>query len=193
LDAGEEACGDASQAEARNEPQLATRGDAAAVPASSKAPRVAGGSPSTRRPHRGDYTRLVRAQNRFDCIDLLRDLLSDLFTDHLSDRLTSHAILQKNVCFFSCGVCFEASNRAMPQNMIPASNGVPAAAYDGPELNTGGRLHSMAITFSTLTCGLSVPVPCRASIFEYIEVFYNRVRRHSSLDGMSPEQFEQNG
>ena len=33
----------------------------------------------------------------------------------------------------------------------------------------------------------------RASIFEYIEVFYNRVRRHSSLDGMSPEQFEQNG
>ena len=33
----------------------------------------------------------------------------------------------------------------------------------------------------------------RASIFEYIEVFYNRIRRHSFLDGMSPEQFEQNG
>ena len=33
----------------------------------------------------------------------------------------------------------------------------------------------------------------RASIFEYIEVFYNRVRRHSSLGGMSPEQFEQQG
>ena len=33
----------------------------------------------------------------------------------------------------------------------------------------------------------------RASIFEYIEVFYNRVRRHSSLDGLSPEQFEQQG
>ena len=33
----------------------------------------------------------------------------------------------------------------------------------------------------------------RASIFEYIEVFYNRVRRHSSLDGMSPEQFEHQG
>ncbi|MDG1895841.1 MAG: IS3 family transposase, partial [Fuerstiella sp.] len=27
----------------------------------------------------------------------------------------------------------------------------------------------------------------------YIEVFYNRIRRHSFLDGMSPEQFEQNG
>ena len=31
----------------------------------------------------------------------------------------------------------------------------------------------------------------RASIFEYIEVFYNRVRRHSALGGVSPEQYEE--
>ena len=30
----------------------------------------------------------------------------------------------------------------------------------------------------------------RASIFEYIEVFYNRRRMHSSLGYLSPEQFE---
>jgi putative transposase len=30
----------------------------------------------------------------------------------------------------------------------------------------------------------------RASIFEYVEVFYNRVRRHSSLGYVSPEEFE---
>jgi putative transposase len=30
----------------------------------------------------------------------------------------------------------------------------------------------------------------RLSIFEYIEVFYNRVRRHSSLGYVSPEAFE---
>jgi len=30
----------------------------------------------------------------------------------------------------------------------------------------------------------------RAAIFEYIEVFYNRVRRHSSLGYISPEAFE---
>jgi putative transposase len=30
----------------------------------------------------------------------------------------------------------------------------------------------------------------RLSIFEYIEVFYNRVRRHSSLNYVSPEAFE---
>ena len=31
----------------------------------------------------------------------------------------------------------------------------------------------------------------RLSIFEYIELFYNRVRRHSSLGYVNPEQFEQ--
>ena len=30
----------------------------------------------------------------------------------------------------------------------------------------------------------------RASIFEYVEVFYNRVRRHSSIGYVSPETFE---
>jgi transposase InsO family protein len=33
----------------------------------------------------------------------------------------------------------------------------------------------------------------RASIFEYIEVFYNRVRRHSSLDYRSPDEYERAG
>ena len=31
----------------------------------------------------------------------------------------------------------------------------------------------------------------RADIFDYIEVFYNRKRRHSHLGGINPEQFEQ--
>ena len=31
----------------------------------------------------------------------------------------------------------------------------------------------------------------RASIFEYVEAFYNRVRRHSSLGFLSPGDFEQ--
>ncbi|EAR09117.1 transposase and inactivated derivative [Reinekea sp. MED297] len=32
----------------------------------------------------------------------------------------------------------------------------------------------------------------RSSIFEYIEIFYNRQRRHSGLNYVSPEEFEQN-
>lgn len=31
----------------------------------------------------------------------------------------------------------------------------------------------------------------RADIFDYIEIFYNRARRHTHLDGMSPEAFEE--
>lgn len=31
----------------------------------------------------------------------------------------------------------------------------------------------------------------RASIFEYVETFYNRIRKHSALGYQSPEQFEQ--
>ncbi len=31
----------------------------------------------------------------------------------------------------------------------------------------------------------------RAAVFEYIEVFYDRIRRHSSLGNHSPEQFEE--
>jgi len=31
----------------------------------------------------------------------------------------------------------------------------------------------------------------RASVFDYIERFYNRTRRHSALGYLSPEQFEQ--
>ena len=30
----------------------------------------------------------------------------------------------------------------------------------------------------------------RTSVFNYIERFYNRLRRHSALGGLSPDQFE---
>ncbi|MDD1152334.1 IS3 family transposase, partial [Pseudomonas sp. TNT2022 ID357] len=30
----------------------------------------------------------------------------------------------------------------------------------------------------------------RADVFDYIEAFYNRTRRHSYLGGVSPEAFE---
>jgi transposase InsO family protein len=30
----------------------------------------------------------------------------------------------------------------------------------------------------------------KATIFEYVEMFHNRIRRHSSLGNLSPEEFE---
>ena len=51
--------------------------------------------------------------------------------------------------------------------------------------------------FKTLKAGLVYHIrylnraQAGASIFEYIEVFYNRVRKHSYLGYLSPVQFEQ--
>ena len=40
------------------------------------------------------------------------------------------------------------------------------------------------------TCGKNRDLD-RADIFDYIEVLYNRARRHSHLGGVNPEAFEQ--
>nr|WP_187362809.1 hypothetical protein [Raoultella terrigena] len=40
-------------------------------------------------------------------------------------------------------------------------------------------------------CPLNNTIPQRGDIFDDIEVFYNRARRHSHLGGVSPEAFEQ--
>jgi putative transposase len=37
----------------------------------------------------------------------------------------------------------------------------------------------------------TTPAEAKAAVFDYIEVFYNRIRRHSSLGNLSPEQFEE--
>ena len=50
--------------------------------------------------------------------------------------------------------------------------------------------------FATLECELlarqpfSTQVEARSALFEYLEVFYNRQRRHSALDYLSPEAYE---
>lgn len=49
--------------------------------------------------------------------------------------------------------------------------------------------------FGRLKCELGVEVfasrdQARAMVFEYLEVFYNRIRRHSALGYVSPEEFE---
>lgn len=50
--------------------------------------------------------------------------------------------------------------------------------------------------FATLECELLTRQPfpthlaARTALFEYIEVFYNRQRRHSALDYLAPDEFE---
>jgi putative transposase len=81
-----------------------------------------------------------------------------------------------------------AFGRRLRESGIAASMGSVGDCYD----------NAMAESFfATLETELidrsdwASPVEARAAVFEYIEVFYNRIRRHSSLGNLSPEQFEE--
>jgi transposase InsO family protein len=56
---------------------------------------------------------------------------------------------------------------------------------------------AMESWFSTLKCELGERFEsygrAKEELFDYIETFYNRRRRHSSLDYLSPVDFEQRG
>lgn len=86
--------------------------------------------------------------------------------------------------------CSEAFRSALRRNGIECSMSRKGNCWDNAVAES---------FFATLKkelvhqCQYADQDAARASLFEYIEVFYNRVRRHSSLNGMSPEQFEQNG
>jgi putative transposase len=81
-----------------------------------------------------------------------------------------------------------AFGRRLRESGIAASMGSIGDCYD----------NAMAESFfATLETELldrsdwASPVEAKAAVFEYIEVFYNRIRRHSSLGNVSPEQFEE--
>jgi putative transposase len=81
-----------------------------------------------------------------------------------------------------------AFGRRLRESGIAASMGSVGDCYD----------NAMAESFfATLETELidrtdwATPAEAKAAVFEYIEVFYNRIRRHSSIGSISPEQFEE--
>ena len=81
-----------------------------------------------------------------------------------------------------------ASGRRLRESGIAASMASVGDCYD----------NAMAESFfATLETELidrsdwATTSEAKAAVFEYIEVFYNRIRRHSSLGNLSPEQFEE--
>ena len=66
----------------------------------------------------------------------------------------------------------------------PYDNAFAESFWTGPP---GGRLKAELLEGGTF---LSVE-DARTEIFEYIEMYYNRLRKHASLGYKSPEQFEQ--
>jgi putative transposase len=75
----------------------------------------------------------------------------------------------------------------LAEHGMTASMSRPGNCYDNAVMES---------FFSTLKIELAHgedyanPQQARSSIFEWIEVFYNRQRRHSSLNYLSPEAFE---
>jgi putative transposase len=81
-----------------------------------------------------------------------------------------------------------AFGRRVRESGIAASMGSVGDCYDN------AMAESFFATLETELIDRSVwagPAEARTAVFEYIEVFYNRIRRHSSLGNLSPEQFEE--
>jgi putative transposase len=81
-----------------------------------------------------------------------------------------------------------AFGRRLREAGIAASMGSVGDCYD----------NAMAESFfATLEVELidrsdwATPAAARAAVFEYIEVFYNRIRRHSGIGNLSPADFEE--
>jgi putative transposase len=81
-----------------------------------------------------------------------------------------------------------AFGRRLREAGIAASMGSVGDCYD----------NAMAESFfATLETELidrsdwATPAQARAAVFDYVEVFYNRIRRHSALGYLSPDQFEE--
>jgi putative transposase len=81
-----------------------------------------------------------------------------------------------------------AFGRRLRESGIAASMGSVGDCYDN------AMAESFFATLETELidrCDWASPAEAKAAVFEYIEVFYNRIRRHSSLGNLSPEQFEE--
>jgi putative transposase len=81
-----------------------------------------------------------------------------------------------------------AFGRRLRESGIAASMGSVGDCYDN------AMAESFFATLETELidrCTWASPAEAKAAVFEYIEVFYNRIRRHSSLGNLSPEQFEE--
>jgi len=73
-------------------------------------------------------------------------------------------------------------------------SGIAASMGSVGDCNDNAMAESFFATLETELIDRSVwanPAEARAAVFEYLEVFYNRIRRHSSLGNLSPEQFEE--
>jgi len=119
---------------------------------------------------------------------LTKELTIDAF-----EQAVSHRKLSPEVIFHSDRgsqfACTEFQELLAKRNMIPSMSRA-GDCYDNAITETFfGTLKTELIYFEEYF----LRDEARRSIFEYIEVFYNRQRRHSALGYMTPAEFEKIG
>ena len=87
------------------------------------------------------------------------------------------------------GVQYAAADfrRALSQAELLPSMSRQGNCYDNAAMESLGSSLKRELVHR---CQFATRAEARAAIFEWIEVFYNRQRRHSSLGYLSPEAFE---
>ncbi len=78
----------------------------------------------------------------------------------------------------------------MPASAVPGCQGPPAKYFLEGGFGGAGIVNSLKKERIRKRIYKTRDM-ARADVFDYIEVFYNRTRRHSHLGGLSPEAFEQ--
>lgn len=85
--------------------------------------------------------------------------------------------------------CSDRYREALEENGITCSMSRPANCWDNAVVESFFGTLKQELVHRQRWCTREA---ARAAIYEYIEVFYNRKRRHSTLGYVSPAEFERN-
>lgn len=113
------------------------------------------------------------------------DLCADAMTMALARRGPGQGLLHHS----DRGVQYASADyrKLLADHGIEASMSRKGDCYDNAVIESFWGTLKTELTYHET---YATRAEARASIFEYIEVFYNRIRRHSSLGYQSPEAFE---
>jgi len=153
----------------------------------------------------GDIT-FVRTRAGWLYVAVLMDLYSRriigwAMEDHLTAQLTSQALDMALAQRGTPTGLLHHSDRGCQYGAIPYQQRLAILGIQGSMSRPGNCLDNAVVEsfFATLKVELihrrdyHTQAEAKADIFEYLEVFYNRQRRHSTLDYVSPVEFEQQG
>ena len=122
---------------------------------------------------------------------VLRDAIHEFFRQRaLGQRRRLRELLRVGRTSLAIGLVVLASAVAIGNFLASLMKGDEVGQILGEMLVVGGWVSMWRPLEIFLYDWWPIREEARLSIFKYIEVFYNRVRRHSSIGYVSPEAFE---